>query len=247
LCLGHRMKPLEYRSTFETRATDDGGGISGYSSTFWAVDAYYTAMAPGAFQRSLAERGDRIPVLYNHWPDLNIGIPDAQREDDKGLYLEATIFDDGADGTILMKRLRAGARYGFSFGFRTLADRAATEEDPLDFAQLPNVNRGEVRVITEVKLYEHSVVTFPANEKAEIEGVRHAATADALRFLLDDIRENRLTDAERELVGRIVAAFPGASDADRAPGPDRMARRFDAEAALAQLRYLTPYAERNTA
>ena len=185
-------------------------------------------------------------VLYNHDPAINIGIPDVQREDAKGLYLEATIFDDGADGTTLMKRLRAGARYGFSFGFRTLQDRSATEEDPLDFAQMPNVNRGEIRVITEVKLYEHSVVTFPANERAEIEAVRHTATADALRAILSDITENRLTDAERDLVARIVAAFPGSTDGKPAPGPERMARRFDAEAALARLRYLT-YEARNTA
>ena len=113
------MPDLHYRSTFETRATDDGGGIAGHSSTFWAVDAYYTAMAPGAFQRSLTERGDRIPILYNHDPHINIGIPDVQKEDETGLYLEASIFDDGADGTTLMRRLKAGARYGFSFGFQT--------------------------------------------------------------------------------------------------------------------------------
>ena len=126
--------------------------MTGYSSTFWAVDSYYTAMAPGAFQRSLSERGDRIPILYNHWPDINIGIPDVQAEDETGLKLEAQIFDDGDEGTKLMRRLRAGARYGFSFGFQTLNDRAATEEDPLDFTQMPAVNRSEVRVITEVKL-----------------------------------------------------------------------------------------------
>lgn len=241
------MPDLHYRSTFETRATDDGGGITGHSATFWAVDAYYTAMAPGAFQKSLAERGDRIMLLYNHDPHINIGIPDVQKEDEKGLYLEATIFDDGADGTTLMRRLRAGARYGLSFGFQTLQDRSATDEDPLDFTLMPGVNRSEVRVITETKLWEHSVVTFPAMEKSTIDSVRQQAHTDALNQLLTDLRENRLTDAERDLVSQIVAAFPGSPDAESAPGPERRTRRLEAEIALANLRYLSNDAARNTA
>ena len=76
------MKPLEYRGYFETRATDDGAGISRHNSMFWVVDAYFTAMAPGAFQRFLTERADRIQLLYNHDPAINIGLPDTQREDE---------------------------------------------------------------------------------------------------------------------------------------------------------------------
>lgn len=233
------MKDLQYRQTFEIRAVDDGGGISGYSSTHWRVDSYGTAMAPGCFQKSLAERGDRIPLLLNHDVHLNIGIPDIQREDDKGLYIEASIFDDGADGTTLTRRLRSGARYGLSFGFRNLQDRSATEMDPLDLSQVPGISRNEVRIYTENKLYEHSIVTFPANEAAEITTVRHQARADALTSLLDDITQNRLSEDERALMGRIVAAFPQAAPgSDAAPRTPRSARRLDADMALARYRYL---------
>lgn len=234
-------KALQYRQTFEVRATNDGGGISGYSSTHWKVDSYGTAMAPGCFQKSLSERGDRIPILLNHDIYLNVGIPDVQREDDKGLYIEATIFDDGADGTTLMRRLRAGARYGMSFGFRNLQDRSATEDDPLDLSQVPGISRSEVRVYTENKLYEHSIVTFPANEAAEITGVRHQARADALTSLLDDITQNRLSEDEQALMARIVAAFPQAAPGSTAaPRTTRSARRLDADLALARFRYLAP-------
>lgn len=229
---------LQYRQTFETRATNDGGGITGYSSTFWRVDSFGTAMAPGSFQKSLAERGDRIPLLLNHDIYLNVGIPDVQREDEKGLYVEASIFDDGADGTTLTRRLRAGARYGMSFGFKNLQDRVATELDPLDLSQAPGLTRNEVRVYVENKLMEHSIVTFPANEAAEITTVRHQARADALTSLLDDITQQRLSEDEQALMARIVAAFPQAApDSTAAPRTSRSARRIDAEMALARMRF----------
>jgi uncharacterized protein len=235
------MPDLDYRSTFETRATNDGAGLTGYVSTFNKVDSYGTAFAPGAFTKTLMERGDKIPVLLNHDVNLNVGIPDSLETDSVGLKVDAQIFDDGADGTTLTRRLRAGAKYGLSFGFRTLRDRAATDSDQLDMAQVAEADLyGGLRVIEEVKLYEVSVVTFPANDAAQITAVRHVAMADALSALLDDLRDNRLSDNEQTLVRQIVAAFPASPDSTAAPGPERRTRRLDAEIALAQVRYLTP-------
>lgn len=233
---------LQYRQTFETRATNDGGGISGYAATFNRVDSYGTAFAPGAFTKTLAERSDKIAILYNHDPAINIGIPESLATDEHGLKVDAQIFDDGADGTTLLKRLRAGARYGLSFGFRTIQDRALTDDDKLDMAQLPEADLwGGIRVITEVKLYEVSIVTFPANEAAEITGVRHQARADALTSILDDITQNRLSEDERALMGRIVAAFPQAAPGSTAaPRTTGTARRLDADLAIARYRYLEP-------
>lgn len=229
---------LQYRQTFETRATSDGGGIIGYAATFNRVDSYGTAFAPGAFTKTLAERSDKIAILYNHDPAINIGIPNGLATDDHGLKVDAQIFDDGADGTTLLKRLRAGARYGLSFGFRTMQDRAATDDDHLDMTQAFDATFWDgIRVITEVKLYEVSIVTFPANDAAEISQVRHQARADALTSILDDITQNRLSEDERALMARIVAALPQAAPGSSpAPRTERSARRFDAEMALARLR-----------
>lgn len=229
------------RDSWEIRAsgsTRDGiaGVVSGYSSTFWAVDSYFTAMHPDAFTRTLAEREDRIPVLYGHDSERNIGVPDVQRIDEKGLYIEVEVFDDGGESSQLMRRLKAGARYGFSFGFRLLNARPATEDDPLDFSQFPNISRAEVMVYTEVKLYEHSIVSFPANEEATIESVRRAATADALRDVLTAAERGTLSDSERAIVAQIVAALPEQPDASRAPLPVAGARRADLDVALAKLR-----------
>lgn len=232
---------LHYRQTFEIRATSDGAGISGYAATFNKLDSYGTAFAPGAFDKTLSERRDKIALLYNHDPAINIGIPEKLETDERGLAIDARIFDDGADGTTLSRRLRAGARYGLSFGFRTIQDRAVTDDDTIDMSQIGEAMLWDgVRVITEVKLYEVSVVTFPANDAAEITAVRQRARADALTSILDDLRENRLTDEERQLLQRVVAAIPSAPAGETRPRDQRSARRLDAEVALAKYRYLTP-------
>jgi HK97 family phage prohead protease len=192
------MKGLSYRATFETRATGDGTGLTGYAATFNKVDSYGTAFAPGAFIKTLQERRDQTPILLNHNPDLNVGIPETLETDSIGLKVDAQIFDDDADGTTLSKGLRAGARYGLSFGFKTLRDHAANEDDQLDMAQALDATFWDgIRVIEEVKLYEVSVVTFPANDAAQITAVRQTAAADALRQVLDDITNDRLSDDER--------------------------------------------------
>jgi HK97 family phage prohead protease len=222
----------------EQRARKDGmaATIEGYSSTFWLVDSYWTAMHPQAFDRTLRDRADLIPLLYQHNPDINIGIPTSQSVDEKGLKLEADIFDDGADGSTLARRLKLGARFGFSFGFRLLNWRMATEYDPLDFSQEPNLGRKDVVVYTEVKLYEHSVVSFPANQYASIDSVRSAAIADALAEALDDLRAGRLTDRERNLLREISVALDEQPDGEAAPLPVSRHRNIDASLALARLR-----------
>ena len=41
--------------------TTPAAGFQGYASTFWTVDSYGTAFAPGCFARSLAEPEARFP------------------------------------------------------------------------------------------------------------------------------------------------------------------------------------------
>jgi hypothetical protein len=233
------MDALEYRATFETRAADDGAGLTGYAATFNKVDSYGTAFSSDAFAKTLADRADKIPILYNHDPAINVGIPNSLTADQVGLKVDAQIFDDGADGTTLTRRLRAGARYGLSFGFRTLRDRAATENDTLDMSQALDATFWDgIRIIDEVKLYEVSVVTFPANDAAQITAVRQTAMTDALAALLDDLRDNKLTDAEHALVRQIVAAFPDVAPTGRTDSRDqRGAQRLRAEVALARYRH----------
>lgn len=219
---GKDKRGIEYRA-MEARADGDAGSVAGYLSTFWAVDSYGTAVAPGAFAETLKQRGDKLPLLYQHNPDWAIGKLTNLATDGTGLRHDSTVVDDGAEGTVALKRLRAGVPFSHSFGFRTLREREATDADPLilpdDLPEWVRVNLPEsVYVIEEVKLYEGSIVTFPANEYAVISEVRADVSAQALACALEDVRSGRLDAAGRALVAEIVAAW-GSAEPERAAPP----------------------------
>lgn len=231
-------RDVQYRMA-EFRAADDGAGLSGYASHFWSVDSYQTAVKPGAFRKTLRERGERIPILWQHNPDYPIGRPTSLKEDKTGLKFDATISERTSKGADAMALLRDDVPLGMSFGFQTIKSRPATTDDPLDFTAY-SAKVADVEVIEEVRLWEVSLVTFPANELAGISDVRALAEADALASLTEHIRAGTLTDEHRALVADLVAAFAAAQPEppDRTPLPDVTARRrADIEARLALAQY----------
>lgn len=167
---------LQYR-TVGVRSNESNSGVSGYASHFGSVDSYGTAMQRGAFADTLKRRAGKIPVLWNHHSDNPIGVPKVLREDRTGLYFHAKLSESTTDGARIMGLLRDGVPLGMSFGFQTLSQRPATDADNLDYSSAPRYfqtveGKKEVRVIEEVELFEISIVTFPANEKATINAVR---------------------------------------------------------------------------
>ena len=237
------------RRTVEIRADSDGAGLSGYASHFNSIDSYGTAMKKGAFAKTISERGNRIPVLWNHWSDTPIGKPTQLKEDDTGLWFNATISDGTVAGKDAMTLLRDGVPLGMSFGFETIRSRPIEEGDDLDWSQAPEwfknpENATDVRIIEEVRLWEISVVTFPANEMATIDSVRAAEHVDALNSLLEDLRAGRIEkDDARWQQLQDVAAFTATQpepspDDTPLPSPDARRRNLDqlAQVALADAR-----------
>lgn len=215
---------IHYRTSFDFRASSDADGFEGHAASWWSVDSYGTVFAPGAFKRTIRGRTDKIPVLWNHNIDAPIGKHLALKEDERGLYVNVGIADDGAEGTTTLKRLRFGVPLGLSFAFETMQDRSPEDGDPIDMKNSPSWlgtgkdARKNVRVITEVKHWETSPVTFASNEDSTIDAVRSAfreQQAEYLTSLLEDLRAGALPegDARDALLRQIVTAF-----AER-PGP----------------------------
>jgi HK97 family phage prohead protease len=212
---------IEFRAS-DVRAAADQPGFDGYASTSWHVDSYGTAFAPGAWTKTLTEQSRKALVLWQHWPDQVIGRPTAMAEDDTGLRVTARITEQTTLGRDVMALLRDEVPLSLSVGFRTIHERPATDSDPLILgpdtpewlkASLP----GSVWVIDEARLYEFSVVSFPANLHAEIDAVRRDTTAQALSQTLEDLRAGRLDDAGRALVSDLVAAWQAAPESQPTP------------------------------
>lgn len=122
--------------------------IEGYASLFWTRDLNDDVTAAGAFAASLARTGaGGVRMLSQHEAGRPIGVWDQAVEDGRGLWVRGRILDVTPEGRMCAALVRAGAMDGLSIGFRTL--KARPDET------------GRLRVLTEVELWEVSVVTFP--------------------------------------------------------------------------------------
>lgn len=234
---------IEYRAVLPVAAEADGV-LAGYGSTWWSVDSYGTAFAPGCWTKTLQERADRIHFLWAHDASSPIGVPTVLEEDGSGLRVEVALVPGVQRADEALALLRAGqesgrARFGLSVGFRTLRERPADPAtDPLTFNDgspaILTTNPEQVYVIEEAKLYEVSLVAFPANEDAMVSSARSDAVVEGLAAALADLQAGRLAPAARDIVADLVDAWPGLpGGTDPAPRPAKAPR--DDAAALAVL------------
>ena len=123
--------------------------FAGYAALFDRRDAGHDLILPGAFARSLATRKTPFPLLWQHRPDLRIGWIEKIAEDKRGLRVLARI--DAPDGGAA-RALRRGEVTGLSFGYRVQSYR----------------QHGAGRDLTEVQLFEVSLVTHPMQHAARV-------------------------------------------------------------------------------
>jgi len=134
---------------------DRDGRFEGYASVFGRVDEGGDIVLPGAFRKSLGLRGrHRIKMLFQHDPKEPIGVWDAVREDDYGLWVEGRLVGEVPRADALRRLIARGAVDGLSIGFRTVK---STREP-----------RTGNRRLHEIDLWEISIVTFPMMDLARI-------------------------------------------------------------------------------
>ena len=133
-------------------AVTDGTTISGYASLFGAADQGGDIVERGAYAVSLA-KGRGVKMLWQHDPAQPIGVWDEVREDAKGLWVKGRLLTDVAKGREAASLIAAKAIDGLSIGYRTLKARKD------DAGQ---------RHLTELDLWEVSLVTFPMLPEARV-------------------------------------------------------------------------------
>lgn len=169
------------RSPLALRAGSVGvdGTIEGYGSVFDTLDTYGDIVRPGAYAKSLAKHaadGTRVKMLWQHDDATPIGVWDEVREDATGLYCKGRLLLDVAAAREAHALLLAGAIDGLSIGFQALAFEYVTADTPgvrNTLAMIPDqVAQGQIRAVTEIDLWEVSVVTFQSNPASTITSVR---------------------------------------------------------------------------
>lgn len=157
---------------FHVKEVKDTGEFTGYASVFDTIDWYGDVVRKGAFVDSLAkwkEMGKLPPILWQHQTDQPIGPHLEMYEDDKGLYVRGRLLIDEIDqARAAHALLKANVISGMSIGFDVA-------EDGQNFDAKANVWN-----LTKLNLWENSLVTFPANQDAQVENVKSCLASGTL-------------------------------------------------------------------
>jgi HK97 family phage prohead protease len=148
----------------EIRAVSDDGTIEGYGSVFGVRDDYDDVIAAGAFVESMKAHkaaGTMPAMLWQHSAEEPIGVWSEMVEDAKGLRVKGQLALETVRGKEAHALLKLGALNGLSIGFMS--------------KQWTYDRETEVRTLTEIDLWEVSLVTFPANSKARVTNVKASA------------------------------------------------------------------------
>jgi len=161
----------------EVRAEGDGMTFTGYASVFNSpsedLGGFIEYVAPGAFKRSLQSRNE-VKLLWNH----DSGEPLASLrggtmqlvEDEQGLKVTAKL-PNTSRGRDVAELLRTKVIDSMSFGFNVIKDTWSRD--------------GQTRTLESVRLFEVSVVSFPA----------YSATIAQVRSSQPTINPDELADA----------------------------------------------------
>jgi uncharacterized protein len=187
------------------KASGEDGAVEGYGSVFGVRDAYADVIANGAFAASLEAHkaaGTMPAMLWQHDSSEPIGVWSEMVEDEKGLRIKGRLALDTVRGKEAHALLKMGALNGLSIGF--ISKEWMYDRD------------SDVRTLTQVDLWEVSLVTFPANGHARITGVK-AGEAGAVQTLKDAERCLRdagfSADAARAFVAQVRRISPDQRDA----------------------------------
>ena len=199
------MQHLSFK--FAPDSVNAKGVFSGYGAAFGNADLYGEVIAKGAFKKSLREweeRGKWPPMLLNHAGGFlfggsaddktPIGVWDHMEENTKGLKVEGHLIGLGTDrGQYILEGLKEGALDGLSIG--------AVVRQAINPSKA-----GERRTLTDLDLWEVSIVTFPANPKARVTAVK-SMTAEQLRDLEAALRDAGLSRKDAVIASSAFKAW----------------------------------------
>jgi HK97 family phage prohead protease len=199
-----KQETRNFDADFELRAEGDGMTFVGYAAKFNSpsedLGGFVETIEQGAFRRSLRSRND-VKLLVNH--DTGRVLASTRSgtmklyEDEVGLRVEASL-PNTTDGRDMAELLKRGDLNKMSFGFSVIKD--AWNEEMTQ------------RTLKSVRLFEASIVAFPAYSATEamVRSLDKAANraqvdADELADAVLKLEEGAdLSENEAELIKTVV-------------------------------------------
>jgi hypothetical protein len=192
---------------FQLKALTDAGTFTGYGSVFNVKDSYGDIVMPGAFVESLATQkaAGRLPaMLWQHRSAEPLGVYTSMEEDSLGLKVEGQLALStvrGAEAYELMMMKPHPAISGLSIGY-------VTREDSYD--KVTGIN-----TLKKLDLWEVSLVTFPANDAARVQGVKNIEGIESIRDAEKYLRDTGLSRKESvAFIARVKHLSQSDSDGD---------------------------------
>jgi hypothetical protein len=159
------------------KSIEPDGSFSGYASVFDILDSQGEEVARGAFDASLKnwrQSGKMPKLLWQHDCRKPIGLWHEIREDHYGLFVKGQLLLDIVQGREAYSLLKNGIIDGLSIGFVTVQARRS--------------GGAQKRILEEISLYEISLVTFAANQHAQVDHVKMVdPELDVLLHRLDQL------------------------------------------------------------
>jgi len=178
-----------YDIPFEVKEVDEQTGIfKGYGSTFGGKpDSYNDVIVNGAFSETLANGGRNgfgVAMLWQHKTDSPIGSWIELSEDKKGLPVTGKLTKGVqlADESLLL--MKDKAIRGLSIGYDVPKDGYEYDD------------KTGIRYLKKINLWEISLVTFPANTRAQITTVKAIEDAKTERELETALRDAGLSQKQ---------------------------------------------------
>lgn len=172
------------------KAIEFSGHAALFNSLSGDLGGFVEQISPGAFKRTLRNKAD-VRFLINHNADLVLARSKSRTlelaEDDEGLAVRA-VLPDTSYARDLVVSMERGDIDQMSFGFQKVLDTWDALEDGTP-----------LRTLTEVKLFDVSVVTYPAYPETDANLLRSQQLDGLIRTLgLSDLdeaeRDGLLTD-----------------------------------------------------
>lgn len=187
---------------FEIKNLDENGSFDGYASVFGNLDLGDDIVERGAFKEMVKNEDGKVVVLWQHDTRSPIGVASVQ-EDAKGLAFKGQLVLEDPNGRRAQAHMKAKSVRGMSIGY-----------DVLDGGS-KMLDNG-VRMLTGLKLWEISLVTFGMNPAAGVLGAKQKMIEQltTIRDYENFLREvGGFSKAQALILAKAWKDLPGQRDA----------------------------------